>query len=118
MVDAMRSLGRQYRVDSDLIKRQMAEAGLVDIKEEVTKIALNGWPSDPSRREIGRWFNLGITQGLQALTLAPFCRAFHKTPPEINAQLEKVQLEVRSIKIHSYFTLYVSSQFRSVSYVV
>lgn len=105
LFDAMDGFDRSMRIDGGLIKKQMSDAGLVDVKEEVVEFAINGWPEDPQRKEIGRWFNLGFTQGLQALSLAPLSRGHGKTPAEIASLLEKVILEARSLKIRTYFTM-------------
>lgn len=101
----MDGFDRAMRIDSGLIQKQMSDAGLVDVKEEVVEFAINGWPEDPHRKEVGRWFNLGFTQGLQALSLAPLSRGHGKTPAEIDSLLQKVIAEARTLKIHTYFTM-------------
>ncbi|KAK5663524.1 hypothetical protein OQA88_3954 [Cercophora sp. LCS_1] len=105
--DAMDGFDRPMRIDGNVTKKQMTDAGLVDVKEEVFDFAINGWPEDSRGKEIGRWFNLGFTQGLQALSLAPLSRGHGKTPAEITSLLDKVLLEARSLKIHTYFTMHV-----------
>lgn len=106
LLDAMDSFNRSIRVDSNVTKQRLVEAGFVDIKEERMKFALNGWPEDNMGRDIGRWFNLGFIQGVEALTLAPLFRALNKTPAEIRSLLERVQQEARSNKVHAYFTMH------------
>lgn len=51
-------------------KLQLADAGFVDIKEEVIRLPLNGRPAGPPGRDLGRWFDLGIQQACQPLSLA------------------------------------------------
>ena len=104
-MDAMDGFGRPMRVDGSLTKQRMRDAGLVDVNEETLKVAVNGWPTSLRDREIGRWLNLGLSQGLQALTLAPLYRGHGKTPAEINALIDEVNAEMRSLKVHAYFTL-------------
>ena len=105
LLDAMEGFDRSMRVDSDLTKRRLAEAGFVDIAEQTIKFALNGWPTDPREKEMGRWFNLGITKGLQAYSLAPLHWGHSKSLPEINQLLDRVREEIRSVNIHAYFTM-------------
>jgi hypothetical protein len=105
LLDAMDGFDKPMRVNSELTKRALADAGFVDINEETIKFALNGWPTDPREKEMGRWFNLGITKGLQAYSLAPLHWGQGKSLPEINQLLDRVHEEIRSVNIHAYFTL-------------
>ena len=105
LMTAMDGFDRPLRMDSNVTKQRMQEAGLVDINEEVIKFALNGWPSEPHAKDMGRWFNLGFVQGVSALSLAPLFRGHNKSAAEIAALLEKVIAEARSLKVHAYFTL-------------
>lgn len=105
VLDAMDGFGRPLRLNSSLTKRQLAEAGFVDIQEEVLKLPVNGWPTDAHLRDIGRWFNLGMRQAYQPLSLAPLCRGHKRTPAEIFDITEKVREEVFSTKVHAYCTL-------------
>jgi len=44
-----------YNVDT----RSMLERhGFVDIQEQVIQVPLNPWPSEPHRKDMGRWYNL------------------------------------------------------------
>src|SRR6187200_3186313 len=53
--------------------RQMLQtAGFIDIQEIVIRAPYNSWPNDPQKKEIGRWYNLGIIEGLDALSFAAF----------------------------------------------
>ena len=56
----MDSFGRPIRLDSNLTKQRLADAGFVDIKEEVIRLPLNSRPAEAPGRDLGRWFNLGI----------------------------------------------------------
>ncbi|KAK0657566.1 S-adenosyl-L-methionine-dependent methyltransferase [Cercophora newfieldiana] len=107
LMDAMESFDRPLRMDSNRTKQQMREAGLVDINEEVIKFALNGWPTEPHAKDMGRWFNLGFVQGVSALTLAPLYRSKNIPKEEIAELLQKVVQEAGSLKIHAYFTLHI-----------
>ncbi|KAF8858641.1 S-adenosyl-L-methionine-dependent methyltransferase [Acephala macrosclerotiorum] len=49
----------------------LEQQGFEDINEEIIRVPLNPWPKDPWQKDIGRWYNLTLTQGLEALTLGP-----------------------------------------------
>ncbi|KAK4105717.1 S-adenosyl-L-methionine-dependent methyltransferase [Parathielavia hyrcaniae] len=103
--DAMDSFGRPMRMDSNLTKLRLADAGFVDIKEEVIQLPLNGWPSDPHTKNIGRWFNLGINQTYQPLSLAPLCRGHGRTADEVHTLARQIKREVYHNSLHAYCTL-------------
>ncbi|KAK1779966.1 S-adenosyl-L-methionine-dependent methyltransferase [Copromyces sp. CBS 386.78] len=102
---AMERAGRPMTLDSHRIKQQMRQAGLEDPEEQVIRVPINGWPEDAHEREIGRWFNLGLTQGLEALTLGPFTRELGYTLDDARDLIGRVKEEIRSRKIRAYCTL-------------
>jgi hypothetical protein len=89
-----------YRHDT----RQMLQtAGFIDIREEIIRAPLNGWPSDPHQKQIGRWYNLGLTDGLEALSLAPLTRVYHWSATEhVRPLIKQVKKEIAQSKIHAY----------------
>lgn len=76
--------------------------GFVDIQERVIKVPLNPWEKDPHAKDIGRWYNLGLTQGLQALSLGPFTRMLGWEPAQVEALTAEVKREVCAKKFHFY----------------
>ncbi|KAK4147769.1 S-adenosyl-L-methionine-dependent methyltransferase [Dichotomopilus funicola] len=107
LFDAMDSFGHPMHVDSNLTKQRLADVGFEDIKEEVIRMPVNGWPDDPHGRTLGRWFNLGMRQALYPLSLAPLCRGGGRTPSEVRELAEKARDEVYSNSVHGYCTLHV-----------
>jgi hypothetical protein len=101
----MESFGRPMRLESDVTKQRLADAGFVEIKEEVIQLPLNGWPADTHGKNIGRWFNLGMAQAYQPLALAPLCRGHGRTLAEVQELAEKVRNELYSNSVHAYCTL-------------
>ncbi|KAJ5037185.1 uncharacterized protein L3040_007365 [Drepanopeziza brunnea f. sp. 'multigermtubi'] len=87
----------------NLLERQ----GFVDIQEEVIKIPLNPWEKDPHAKDIGRWYNLGLTQGLQALSLGPMTRMLGWTPAQVEALTAEVKREVCAKKHHFYCNMHI-----------
>ncbi|KAL2023656.1 hypothetical protein VTK56DRAFT_1813 [Thermocarpiscus australiensis] len=105
LLDTMDGFGRPMRMDSNLTKQRLADAGFVDINEEVIKMPVNAWPAEAHARELGRWFNLGLRNSYMALSLAPLSRGHNRTPAEIYDLTEKVRAEVYSNNLHAYCTL-------------
>lgn len=101
----MDSFGRPIRLDSNLTKKQLADAGFIDIKEEVIRLPLYGQPAEAPGRDLGRWFNLGIQQACQPLSLAPLNRGRGRTLDEIRDLSEKVRVELYDNTVHAYCTL-------------
>ncbi|KAH6650926.1 S-adenosyl-L-methionine-dependent methyltransferase [Chaetomium tenue] len=107
LMDALDSFGRPIRLDSNLTKQRLADVGFDEIKEEVIQLPLNGWPTEVHNRELGRWFNLGVRQAFQPLSLAPLCRGHGRTPAEVDELAEKARGEVYSNSVRAYCTLHI-----------
>ncbi|KAL2259660.1 hypothetical protein VTK26DRAFT_6568 [Humicola hyalothermophila] len=107
LFDVMDGIGRPLRFDNNLTKQRLAEAGFVDIKEEVIKLPISGWPAETHLRDVGRWFNLGMRQSYQPLSLAALCRYRNRTPREVFDLTEEVRLEVARTRVHAYCNLHV-----------
>ncbi len=86
--------------------RQLLEAqGFVEIEEEIIRLPLNSWPTDPRSKEIGRWYNLGMTEGLEALSLGPFTRVYRWPAEDVRRLVHDVKTQMCSKKIHAYNNL-------------
>ncbi|KAL2136624.1 hypothetical protein VTI74DRAFT_2653 [Chaetomium olivicolor] len=107
LFDAMDRCGRPIRFNSNVTKQQLAAAGFDEIKEEVIKLPLNGWPSNPHERDVGRWFNLGMRQAYQPLSLAALCRVHRRTAAEVYQITENAKNEVFPNSTRAYCTLHI-----------
>lgn len=88
-----------YNTDTRVM---LERTGFVEISEQVIQVPLNPWPADPYAKEIGSWYNLGLTQGLEALTIAPLTRMLSWTKPDVDRLIADVRKEICSRKVHSY----------------
>ncbi|KAK4193458.1 S-adenosyl-L-methionine-dependent methyltransferase [Podospora australis] len=93
MFEVMDRFGRPLRVDSNLTKQRLADAGFVDIKEEVIAIPINAWMREPYQREIGRWYDLAMEKGYHSLSVGPFSRGFNRPLAEIAEFNDKVKTQ-------------------------
>jgi len=78
-------------------------AGFIDIQETIIRAPYNSWPADPHQKEIGRWYNLGITEGLEALSLGPLTRAYRWGALEhVKPLVQAAKREICTRKMHAY----------------
>ncbi|KFY46806.1 hypothetical protein V495_02247 [Pseudogymnoascus sp. VKM F-4514 (FW-929)] len=83
-------------------------AGFIEIKEQVITIPFNPWPKDDAHaRDVGRWFNLGLCQGLQALTLGPFTRILGWDRDRVDALVAEVKREICTKKHEVYCEMHI-----------
>ena len=84
--------------------RQLLQAaGFIDIQETIIRAPYNTWAADDHQKDIGRWYNLGLTEGLEALSAAPFTRVNRWDMNEhVKPLVEAVRREVCNRKIHAY----------------
>lgn len=84
--------------------RQMLQAaGFIDIQETIIRAPYNSWPADPHQKDIGRWYNLGITEGLEAMSMAPFTRVNRwDVARDIKPLCAAVKAQICNKKIHAY----------------
>lgn len=87
------------------IRTMLEDQKFVDIQEEVIKIPLNPWPDDPREKDVARWYNLALTQGLEAMTLGPMCRMNKWTKDDVTRQITEVRRDICSRKIRAYNNL-------------
>lgn len=83
-------------------RAMLEQQGFVEIQEQVIKVPLNPWPADPHLKDIGRWFNLGMVQGLEAVSLGPMTRIFGWTKEDVDRLVLEVKRELCSRRYHGY----------------
>ncbi|KAK7713391.1 hypothetical protein SLS64_004641 [Diaporthe eres] len=89
---AMDLMKRPLRVDPHRTQQMLADAGLVDIKQEVIRLPVNGGSLEPFEIDVGRWFNLSLHKSFMGLSMAPLYRAKNWRPEDIE-RLEKDVLD-------------------------
>ena len=101
---AMDKAGRDMRVDPNTCNI-LRDQGFVDVQEKTFKLYHNPCRTGEVDEQIGRWFNLSLTHGLQGMSMAPFTRYLGWTPGEVNKFVEKVRHEICLLRHHGYCTL-------------
>jgi len=85
----------------------LRDAGFVDIQEVVLKLPMSPWPADRYLKDVGRWFNLGFQEGLEAITLGPMTRVMGWSAVEVRNFILSVQKDLNSKSIHGYCDLHI-----------
>jgi hypothetical protein len=80
----------------------LRDAGFTDIQEVVYQLPLNPWPAETHLKDCGRWYNLGMSEGLEAFSLGPLCRVMKWPQDEVRKFLKDVQKDINSKQIHAY----------------
>lgn len=88
-------------------RAMLAAQGFVDIRDEVIKIPLNPWERDSHQKDIGRWYNLGMTEGMEAASLGPFTRIFNWSRDDVIRLITDVKKEICDRRIHVYHQMHI-----------
>ncbi|KAL9122013.1 MAG: hypothetical protein Q9187_001427 [Circinaria calcarea] len=71
---------------------QMLQAqGFVDIEDNIIRLPINGWSSDPHQKIIGRWYNLGLCEATEAMGLGPLTRVYRWPAEEVRRCVKDVK---------------------------
>ncbi|EXA30485.1 hypothetical protein FOVG_18151 [Fusarium oxysporum f. sp. pisi HDV247] len=107
LLDAMDQYGRPMRVNPEKTRQQLALAGFVDISETVIRACYNPWPEDATEKEAARWFNMGLSSGLTALSCAPMVRMLGMSKEEVEGLCDRVDKEICMRSYHAYCRIYI-----------
>jgi hypothetical protein len=99
LYEAFHDAGKPLAINPDpeiLLK----QCGFTEISHKTISVPYHPWPSNPHEKDMGRWMNLGMTQGLEALSMAPLTRFRHFTRDEVKSLVNEVKREIctRSLK--------------------
>ncbi|KAL2061573.1 hypothetical protein VTL71DRAFT_6950 [Oculimacula yallundae] len=98
-------LGRRADGAKDY-KRQLEEAGFVDVVEVQYKWPQNRWPKDKKLKELGMWMHENFSTGLAGLSMAVFTRGLGWSQEELEVFLVDVRKSMKDPKVHGYYPIY------------
>lgn len=107
LLDAMDQYGRPMRVRPEETQRRLGLAGFEDINETVIKAYYNAWPEDSHGKEVGNWFNLGLSNGLTALSYAAMVKWLGMSKEEVESLCNRVNKDICMLKYHAYCRIYI-----------
>ncbi|KAK3675896.1 hypothetical protein LTR78_004088 [Recurvomyces mirabilis] len=106
---AARNLGRPMGSDvSEKYEEWMRDAGFVDIQQRMFMWPSNNWPRDPYMKELGRWNQVNILDGLEGFCLALLTRGLGWTKQEVDVFVARVGRDLKDRRIHAYFPMPVT----------
>jgi hypothetical protein len=109
LCEAARKLGRPMGSDvSEQYAKWMQDAGFVDVQQRMFMWPSSPWPKDPLMKELGRWNQVNILDGLEGFCLALLIRGLGWKQEEVDIFVAKVSSDLRNRKIHAYFPMPVT----------
>lgn len=116
LVGATQAGGRCFGYNPNT-RNLLVEAGFTDIREEVFKLPLNGWPTDRKDHRVGLWYNIALSEGhqgtggrgMEAMSLAPLTRHYRWRPDHVRRLCAEALMQVNDVKAHAYHELHIWS---------
>ncbi|KAI0009441.1 methyltransferase LaeA [Xylariaceae sp. FL0662B] len=106
LTEAMARSGRSMIPDPNTVG-VLEQLGYVDVEQIRKRIPFSPWPDDNHEKDMGRWFNLGLTQGLYALTIGPLTRMNGYSREQVIELINGVKKEICTRDLRVYCTMYV-----------
>ncbi|KAI1282949.1 methyltransferase LaeA [Xylaria sp. FL0933] len=98
--------GKRLDMDPNT-KTILEEIGFVDVEHKKIPIAFNPWPEDEHKKEVARWFNLGLTQGLDGFTFEAVIHWLNYPEQEVRELIERVKEDICRREWRTYCTLHI-----------
>lgn len=90
---------------SDLHVQRMQDAGFIEVQTRMFMWPSNSWPKDPFMKELGRWNQINILDGLEGFCLALLTRGLGWKKEEVDILVARVSRDLKDRKIHAYFPM-------------
>ncbi|RMJ27592.1 Methyltransferase [Aspergillus sp. HF37] len=103
--DASQKFGKDLNVTSKY-KQWLIDAGFRNVKEDVYKIPVNPWAKDRKMKEIGRYQQVNMVEGMEAYSMALFTRVLGMTSEEVQVFFAGVRQELVDRSLHLYAKFY------------
>ncbi|TKX23310.1 methyltransferase domain-containing protein 31 [Elsinoe australis] len=109
LCQAAANLGRPMGTDvSAHYRKWMEDIGFVDIEERHFMWPSNAWPKDPYMKELGRWNQVNILDGLEGFCLALLIRGLGWRKEEVDVFVAQVTNDIKDKRIHGYYPMPVA----------
>lgn len=97
-------LGTPLRIANKL-KKWYAEAGFVEVKEEIFRIPILEWAKEPQMKMFGKFMAMNMQAGLYGWSVNYFHRAFGWTQDETRVRLARVHNSLFDKSVHAYYKM-------------
>lgn len=101
VVECGDKVGKTFRIWKEA-KTRMQAAGFVDIVQVTYKWPVNGWPKEPKMRELGRWNQLRLHDGVESFMLRLLTTAGGWSFERAQVHLAEMRRAVKDYKSHAY----------------
>ncbi|EGU83882.1 hypothetical protein FOXB_05596 [Fusarium oxysporum f. sp. conglutinans Fo5176] len=108
-LDGMDRFNRSVRVTPQEHRQMLEAAGFTDIRQEVIKAYVCPWSADRNEREIARWFNIGLSHSLEAMSLKPLIEKLGFEAEEVRELCERAKRETCVLRYHTYCNITLKS---------
>ncbi|KAH8691943.1 S-adenosyl-L-methionine-dependent methyltransferase [Talaromyces proteolyticus] len=88
-------------------KKILEKQGFVNIDHQIVGLPMNTWPDDKHEKEVGRWYNLAISESAETLSLAPFCRLLGFSRERVQHLAAEVRAEINTRKLRAFNILHI-----------
>ncbi|KAJ4271423.1 hypothetical protein NW762_000125 [Fusarium torreyae] len=106
-LDGMDHFNRSARVTPQETRQLLEASGFTDVRQEVIQAYVCPWSPDRHEREIARWFNLGLSHSLEALSLVPLVEKQGLKVEEVRELCAQAKRETCVLRYHTYCNIYV-----------
>ncbi|ORX95309.1 S-adenosyl-L-methionine-dependent methyltransferase [Clohesyomyces aquaticus] len=101
VVDMGNIFGKSFTIWAES-KARMEKAGFVDVVEVTYKWPMNGWSEDRKLKNIGRWNQLRLHEGIEGFMLRLLTQAGGWSVPRAQVFLAEMRKALREYKTHAY----------------
>ncbi|KAH6953752.1 methyl transferase [Ilyonectria sp. MPI-CAGE-AT-0026] len=105
--DGMDQFNRCARVMPEETRQRIEAAGFTDLKEDVIKAYVCPWSKGGDERELARWFNLGLTDSLEPLSLMSLIEKQDMKFDDVRELCKKAKKEICDLRYHTYCNIHV-----------
>lgn len=87
-------------------KQMLIDAGF-EVSHQFLGLPMNTWPTDAHEKDVGRWYNLAISESLETMSLAPFSRCYNWPVDRIRSIAAEVKSHAFNKEVHAFNVLHI-----------
>ncbi|KAM3563268.1 hypothetical protein ARSEF4850_002425 [Beauveria asiatica] len=96
---------RSARVSSYKVRHMMEAAGYIEFDETIIRCCASPWCDDAHEKLVAKWFNIGLTEAVEAMSLAPLVEKLGMDVSEVKDLCERLRNEICTLRYHAYFNM-------------
>ncbi|KAH8713603.1 Secondary metabolism regulator laeA [Beauveria bassiana] len=98
---------RSARVSGSKVRHMMEAAGYIDFDEIIIRCCVSPWCDDAHEKLVAKWFNIGLTEAVEAMSLAPLVEKLGMDVSEVKDLCERLRNEICTLRYHAYFNIHL-----------